>query len=570
MRGLLKHFVIFAVLAGVLLPGAAAAQYTGHSVVRQIVVEGAQRIEPETVRTYLLVQEGDVFDPARIDRSLKSLFATGLFADVSIRREGDSLVINVVENPVINRIAFEGNQRIDDEQLESEVSLRPRVIYTRTKVQTDVKRILTLYRRSGRFAATVEPKVIKLNQNRVDLVFEIEEGDPTEIRNIRFVGNKEFDDSQLRDVIRTKESRWWRLLSSEDSYDPDRMTLDRELLRRYYLSEGFADFRVLSAVAELTPDRKEFFLTFTMEEGARYRVGKVDIEVRLRDLKKDPLIDVLEDVEEGDWYDAEMVDTTIDDLTDEVGNLGYSFVEVRPRINRDREKRKVDVTFEVNEGPRVFVERIDITGNVRTLDKVIRREFKLVEGDAFNSAKMRRSRKRLQDLDFFQTVNVEQVPGSAPDKTVIKVDVDEKSTGALSLGAGYSTTNGVLGDVGIRERNLLGRGQDLSLKLTLAERKSSIDLSFTEPYFLDRRLRAGFDLFHSSQDLQETSSIDSKATGGALRLGYWITDDLSQSLRYKLQQSTIQRRRQRIAACQDRGRRQLDFGIHAVFALRQA
>ena len=517
-------------------PTPAAAQSGG--VVREVIVEGAQRIEPETVRSYLLIQEGDVFNAERVDRSLKSLFATGLFADVSIARQRDALVVTVVENPVINRIAFEGNNRLEDDALETEVTLRPRVIYTRTKVQNDVKRILTLYRRSGRFAATVEPKVIQLPQNRVDLVFEINEGRLTEVESIRFVGNREFGDSRLREVIRTKESRWYRFFTSDDTYDPDRLTLDRELLRRFYLQKGYADFRVVSGVAELTPDRRDFFLTFTMEEGVRYRFGEISVEAHLRDLEEEDFAGVIE-IEKDDWYDADEVDDTIDALTEVVGSLGYAFVDIRPRINRDREAQTIEVIFEVNEGPRVFVERIDISGNVRTMDEVIRREFRLIEGDAFNSAKLRRSRQRIQGLDFFEKVSVERVPGSAPDKAVVKVEVEEKSTGSLSVGAGYSSSSGAMGDIGIRERNLLGRGQDLRLNLTVAERRSQIDLSFTEPYFLDREIAAGFDAFHIASDLQDTSSYDSKTTGVAVRAGYPITEHLRQRWKYTVKQSKV-------------------------------
>jgi len=506
--------------------------------VREIIIEGMQRIEPGTVKSYLLIREGDAFDAARIDRSLKSLFATGLFADVTLRRRGETLVVSVVENPVINRIAFEGNREVTNEDLDAEVALRPRVIYTRTKVQNDVKRILGIYRASGLFAATVEPKVIQLPQNRIDLVFEINEGEPTEISNIRFVGNREFSDSRLRGVIRTKETTWWRFFSSDDKFDPDRLTFDRELLRRFYLSDGFADFRVVSAVAELTPDRKDFFITYTMEEGARYQFGKVDVLVRLRDLKVEDIADAV-DIDEGDWYDVEKVNKAIVALTNRIGELSYAFVDVRPRINRDRENKTIGIVFEINEGARVFVERIDISGNVRTQDDVVRREFRLVEGDAFNSAKLRRSRQRIQNLGFFEKVNVERLPGSAPDKTVLKVEVEEKSTGQLSFGAGFSSTNGVLGDIGVTENNFLGKGQSVSLKLTVAARKSEIDFSFTEPYFLDREIRAGFDLFRVSQDLQDFSSYDSDRTGFNLRAGYNITEDLSQGWRYGFRISKI-------------------------------
>ncbi|MDA1090001.1 MAG: outer membrane protein assembly factor BamA [Proteobacteria bacterium] len=512
------------------------AQNTG--VIGEVKVTGTQRIEPDTVKSYLLLKAGDPFDASKVDGSLKSLFSTGLFADVTLRRQGDALVVNVVENPVINRIAFEGNDKVETANLESEVSLRPRVIYTRTKVQSDVKRILAIYRSSGRFATTVEPKVIQLPQNRIDLVFEINEGDLTEIKSIRFVGNREFNDSRLRGVIRTRKTAWWRFLSSDDKYDPDRLTYDRELLRRFYLSGGFADFRVASAVAELTPDRKDFFLTFAVEEGNRYQFGKIDIEARLRDLKKEKVAEIVE-LKPGEWYDIEAVNNAIGALTDRVGELGYAFVDVRPRINRNREKKIIDVVFEINEGPRVFVERIDVVGNVRTQDKVIRREFRLLEGDAFNSAKLRRSQQRIRNLGFFETVQVKQLPGSSPDKTVLNVAVEEKSTGQLSFGAGFSTTNGILGDIGISEKNFLGKGQQISLNLTIAALKSEIDLSFTEPYFLGREVRAGFDLFRVSQDLKDVSSFSSDVTGFGLRGGYRITEDLRQDWSYTFKFSKV-------------------------------
>jgi len=519
------------------LPAGRAAAQSG-SVVQEIIVEGTQRIEPATVRSYLLIREGDPADPVRIDRSLKSLFATGLFADVAIHARGGTMIVEVVENPVINRIAFEGNRKIENQQLETEVTLRPRVIYTRAKVQSDVKRILTLYRQSGRFAATVEPKVIQLPQNRIDLVFEIDEGEQTEIRKIRFVGNRAFDDGDLKEVIRTRETRWFRFFSSDDRYDPDRLTLDRELLRRHYLSEGFADFRVVSAVAELTPDRTDFFITFTVEEGPRYRFGEVDLRVTLRDLDPEAVRDVVE-IKEGKWYDADAVDKTVDKLSLAISALGFPFVDVRPRVNRNRETLAIDVAFEVNEGPRLFVERIDIQGNSRTEDQVIRREFRLVEGDAFNASKLNRSRQRIQNLGFFNRVRVDQVPGSAPDKTVLEVEVEEKSTGALTFGAGYSTTQGPLGDISIRERNLLGKGYDAKLGFTVAGKGTQVDFSFTDPYFMDREVAAGFDLFWVKQDLQDSRSHDLKRQGFALRTSYPLTENVRQGFTYTFQLTDV-------------------------------
>ena len=535
-----RIFVVLLALFGVIATAVVAPLSAAQEQVRirEVVINGLQRSSPDSVKTYLLLQEGDAFDADRIDRSLKNLFATGRFADVSIQRQGTSLVVTVVENPTVNRVAFEGNDKLSDEVLAAEVSLKPLGVYTQAKTQSDVQRIVTLYRRGGRFAATVEPKVIELPQNRVDVVFEISEGDATYVQTIRFIGNKEFSDGTLREVIRTKQARWWRFFSTEDTYDPDRLSLDRELLRRHYLSEGYADFRVLSAVAELTADRKDFLITFTLEEGERYRFGNVDVTSALKGLQPGDVRGAI-GFSEGDWYDADKVEKAIDSLGRAIGDRGFAFVEVQPRLERDRAKRTVNVTFAIEEGRRVFVERIDITGNVRTLDRVIRREFRLVEGDAYNTAKLRRSRQRIQDLDYFQKVTVEEFPGSAPDKAVVKVAVEEKPTGALSIGAGFSTGSGFLGDLSIRERNLLGRGQDLKAGLMLGQKQQQIDLAFTEPYFLDREIAAGFDLFLIEIDRQSESSFDSRTAGGALRANYPVTEHLSQGWKYTYKLSEI-------------------------------
>lgn len=517
---------------------AAAVAQTRGPTIGEVRVEGTQRIDPDTVRSYMLIKAGDAADPDRLDRSLKALFATGLFADVTIRQEGPTLVVRVVENPIINRIAFEGNRKLTDEVLNQEVQLRPRVVYTRSKVQNDVKRILDLYRRSGRFAASVEPKIVQLPQNRVDLVFEINEGDVTTVRRINFVGNQRFSDGRLREVVQTRESRWWRILSSDDTYDPDRLSFDRELLRKFYLAQGYADFRVVSAVAELTPDREAFYITFTVEEGERYRFGDIDLVSQIKAISADDLRSKIT-TQKGDWYNADKVEASINALTDAIGTLGYAFVEVRPRINRNREARTVSVNYEIQEGARVYVERINIVGNVRTLDKVIRREFRLAEGDAFNTAKLRRTRQRIRNLGFFEKVDITNVPGDTPDRTVINVEVQERSTGELSFGVGFSTADGALADVGIRERNLLGRGQDLRLNLTGSQRRQQLDLSFTEPYFLDKNVAAGFDAFKIQRDFQRESSYDQDSLGFTLRGSYQITELLRQTLRYTLRSDDI-------------------------------
>ncbi|PPR76531.1 MAG: Outer membrane protein assembly factor BamA [Alphaproteobacteria bacterium MarineAlpha3_Bin5] len=544
-----KYYIIFSLLLLTLFISNSRAGYITKArpsldlaqgwTVESIEVRGSQRVEPGTVRSYLLVREGDSYDRRRVDRSLKSLYSTGLFADISIRQEGNKLIITVVENPIINRISFEGNLGIEDSDLKSEISLRPRIVYTRSKVQSDVKRILSIYRQNGRFAASVEPKVIQLEQNRVDLVFEISEGDETAIRSIKFVGNKEFSDGRLREVVSTKETTIWNPFSTSDVYDPDRLNYDRELLRRFYMTNGYTDFRIHSAVAELSPDNSEFFITFAVDEGIRYRFGKIDIEARLADLKKEDLLGI-QKFETGDWYDANAVEESINSLTEQVGELGYAFVDIRPKIKREREKKLINIVFEINEGPRVFLERIDIEGNVRTLDKVIRREFRLVEGDAFNSSKLRRSRQRIQNLGFFEDVKVEKIPGSSPDKAVVKVNVEEMSTGQISLGAGYSSASGPLGDFSIQESNFLGRGQFVKVGLTIAAKKSEVEFSFTEPFFMEREVMAGFDVFHLREDHQSSSSHDSQRTGLGLRTSYHLTEDLTQGWKYLVQLDKVE------------------------------
>ncbi len=535
----MRRMFRFAGLIAVFFAAVSFAETAVAQVISEIRVEGNQRIEPETVRSYMVIAPGDQFDPERIDRSLKTLFATSLFADVTVRREGSALVVRVVENPIINRLAFEGNQRIGDETLAAEVQLRPRVVYTRTKVQSDVARISEIYRRSGRFGATVEPKVIQLEQNRVDLVFEIDEGPLTRIQKISFIGNKQFSDSRLREAIQTQESVWYRFLTSSDTYDPDRLTFDRELLRRFYLSHGYADFRVVSAVAELVRDRTAFFITFAIEEGDRYKFGGVEVETTLRDLDAGQLFEFVE-TEPGDWYNADLVEDTVQELTTQVGNLGFAFVDIEPSVKRNREERTIDLIYIVEEGARVFVERINISGNIRTLDKVIRREFRLVEGDAFSSAKLRRSQQRIRALGFFESVEVSSSQGSTPDKAVIDVEVSETSTGELSFGGGFSSFEGPIANVAIRERNLLGRGQDLRLAFTVSGRRQQLDLSFTEPYFLDRDLSAGFDIFKRVTDVTDEDTYDQSSLGFSLRMSYPLSERLRHSIRYTLRSDEIE------------------------------
>ncbi len=544
-RILMTAVAAFALCFASILPQSADAQRffweddNQGSVIERIAISGNQRIEQATIESYLDIKPGDRASEQAISRSVRALYATGLFADVEIVADDRVLRVDVSENPVINEIAFEGNRKLEDSELLAEISLRPRTVLTRSKVQDNLDRLNTLYRRSGRFSATIEPKVIRRDQNRVDLVFEIEEGEVTKVKDIQIVGNENYSDAVLKAEMATREKRWYRFLSSNDRYDPDRMQFDQELLRRFYLNQGYVDFQVKSAVAELSQDKEYFFLTFTVEEGERYKVGSMTIDSELVAFDVEQLYPSIT-LKTGEWYSANELKKTTDSFQEILGNAQYAFVDITPDIRRDVEDNTVDITFRINETPRVFVERIDIKGNVRTLDKVVRREFEFVEGDPFNREKLADSTQNIRNLGFFEDVTINPTPGSSADKTVIEAQVSEKSTGEISIGAGFSTSDGPLADFRIRERNLLGTGRDLGLTTVVAGERSEFDLSLSEPYFLNRDLRLTTDVFHITRDYQDESSFDQKRTGAGIGLNYPLSEELRQTVRYRIEQNKIE------------------------------
>ncbi len=527
---------VLAVAEPVLVSAPQAQAQSG--AIREIRVVGNRRVEPETVRSYLKFNIGDAYDPGKVDESLKTLFATGLFSDVRIDREASGVVITVVENPVINQVAFEGNREVDKATLEGEVQLKSRSVFTRARAQADVQRILDVYRRQGRFAAAVEPKLIELDSNRVNLVFEVAEGGATKVKAINFIGNRVFSDSQLRDIITTTQSGLFDFLKGTNIYDPDRLSLDRELLRQYYLKNGYADARVVSAGAELDRDGSGFFITFVIDEGEIFNFGSVNLESAVAGVDTQALQHELLTVS-GKTFNQSQLDKTVERLTLVVSERGVAFARVRPRAARDATARLINVTYVIDEGPRIYIERINIMGNSRTRDYVIRREFRLAEGDAYNPFMVDKAKKRLQQLGFFKTVEIKRRPGSAPDRVILDVELLEQSTGELSFGAGYSTSEGVIGDVSISERNLLGRGQFLRLRLAGSQERMQIDLSFTEPRFLDRNLAAGFDLFHKDINLSAANAFRTRTTGGAVRVGFPIAENLWLTNSYTLTVSSI-------------------------------
>jgi outer membrane protein insertion porin family len=538
------HFVIAVMAALCALTGAepvflvASPAEAQAGVIREIRVTGNRRVEPETVRTYLRFSIGDAYDAGKVDQSIQSLFSTGLFADVNIDRQGSTVIVTVVENPVVNQVAFEGNREVEKATLVSEVQLKPRSVFTRAKAQADVQRILDIYRRQGRFAATVEPKIIELDNNRVNVVFEISEGGATKVQAINFIGNKAFSDSQLRDIITTTQSGLFDFIKGTNIYDPDRLALDRELLRQYYLKNGYADVRIVSAGAELARDGSGFNITYVVDEGEPYTFGKIEIESALAGVNTEAMRSELLTYS-GKTFDQSAMDRTIERLTLVVSEQGFAFARVRPRAGREPGTRQINVTYVVDQGPRIYIERINIIGNLRTHDHVVRREFRLAEGDAYNPLIVDKAKKRLQQLGFFKTVEVKRRPGSEPDRVVLDVELLEQSTGELSFGAGYSTSEGVIGDISLSERNLLGKGQFLRLRLAGSAERLQVDLSFTEPRFLDRNLAAGFDVFHKDVNLSQQSAFRSATTGGSLRIAFPLSENLWWTNSYTLSRGEI-------------------------------
>ncbi len=529
-------------------PSAPAAEPTAPAAVDQIksiTVVGTQRLEGDTVRSYIRLRTGQPWTQVSADQALKDLYATELFADVAVRNNLGAVVIEVRENPVVNRIILEGNKRIKNDKIEPEIKLAPRQIYSRSKVRADVARIVELYKRQGRFAAVVEPKLVQLDQNRVDIVFEITEGPKSKVQQINIIGNEKFSDGDLRGEMVTKQSRFYRFFSSGTSYDPDRLAFDQQKLRQFYLTQGYADFRVVSAIAELTPDKQDFIITYVVEEGDRYKFGDVKVESQIRDFDSERLTTTLR-MKKGDWYNAKMVEDTVESLSETAGLFGYAFADVNPDFQRDKETLTMGITFNVAESPRVFVERIDINGNTLTQDKVVRREFRLNEGDAFNSIQVKRTAERIKSLGYFQEdLEVEQVQGGAADRIVLTTNVEEKATGELSLSAGFSSIENFIFQGSVRQRNFRGVGQELRTNISYSSYSKSAEIGFTEPYLFDRSIAVSGDIFRRDLNSfnffnnQRNTTYEQATTGFQLRVGVPVNEYIYFQARYGLSQDNI-------------------------------
>ncbi|KRQ03786.1 outer membrane protein assembly factor BamA [Bradyrhizobium manausense] len=537
--GLLATLIMFgapvvAPVGAVLVSSSALAQ-----TVQSISVEGNRRVEVETIRSYFKPGPGGRLDQGAIDDGLKALIETGLFQDVKINRgPGGQLIVSVVENPVIGRIAFEGNKKIKDEQLTAEVQSKARGTFSRAMVQSDTLRIAEIYRRSGRYDVTVTPEIIEQPNNRVDLVFTINEGAKTGVKSIEFVGNNAFSSYRLRDVIKTRETNLLSFLGSGDVYDPDRVEADRDLIRRFYLKNGFADVQVVAALTEYDPEKKGFNVTFKIEEGQQYRVGTVDFRTTIPNFDPTTLRSFSR-VNVGSLYNVESVEKSVEDMQIEASRRGFAFAVVRPAGDRNFDAHTVAVVFNIDEGPRTYIERINIRGNTRTRDYVIRREFDISEGDAYNRALVDRAERRLKNLDYFKTVKITTEPGSSSDRVVLIVDLEEKSTGDFSVSGGYSTTDGALAEVSVSERNLLGRGLFAKASVTYGQYARGYSLSFVEPYLFDYRIALGLDLYQRQQLSNSYISYGTKTLGFSPRLGFSLREDLSLQLRYSIYRQEI-------------------------------
>ena len=513
--------------------------------IQTIAVAGTQRLEADTVRSYIRLRTGQTWSQVSADQALKDLYATELFADVAIRNESGAVVIEVKENPVVNRIILEGNKRLKNDKIEPEIKLAPRQIFSRSKVRADVARIVELYKRQGRFAATVEPKMVQLDQNRVDIVFEITEGPKSKVQQINVIGNDKFSDGQLRGEMVTKQARFTRFFSSATSYDPDRLAFDQQKLRQFYLTQGYADFRVVSAVAELTPDKQDFIITYVVEEGERYKFGDVKVDSQIRDFDSERLTTSLR-MKKGDWYDAKQVEDTVESLSETAGLFGYAFADVSPDFQRDKETLTMGIKFNVAESPRVFVERIDINGNTLTQDKVLRREFRLNEGDAFNSIQVKRTAERIKSLGYFQEeLEVEQTQGSGTDRIVLTTNVEEKATGELSLSAGFSSIENFIFQGSIKQRNFRGKGQELRTNISYSSYSKSAEIGFTEPYLFDRSIAISGDIFRRDLNSfnffnnQRNTTYQQATTGIQIRTGVPVNEYIYFQARYGLSQDNI-------------------------------
>src|SRR5437762_11084033 len=503
-----------------------------------ITVQGNRRIDADTVRSYFRAAPDGRFDDAARDAALKALLGTGLFDKVTIERAGERLIVHLVEAPVLDRVAFEGNKKIKDSALTAVIQSKPRGALQRAVVQADVGRIIEAYRHVGRDDVNVVPQIVSRGEDRVDLVYVVTEGAKTTVRQINFVGNHVFGKRQLAAVIKTSVTNVLSFLTGGDVYDPDRVAEDREQLRLYYRSKGYADASVTSAKAEYDPAIRGFTLTLSIDEGPLYHFGEINVVSNVPGLDSEKLRRLLL-ARPGAMFDGNVLDKTDEVLAIELAKLGYPFAQAVPRTTRDADARRVDVAFVLDQGPRTYIERIEIHGNTRTRDYVIRREFDIAEGDAYNKTLIDHAERRLKNLNYFKTVKIARQPGSVSDRVVLDVEVVEQSTGDFSIAGGYSTTDGLLAEVKVGDRNFLGSGKAVSASVTYGQYARGIDLSVSEPYFLGSRVSVGIELYGRQNQGSPYQSYGSDIYGATMQFGTPLTEQIGVQYRYSLYNQNV-------------------------------
>jgi outer membrane protein insertion porin family len=527
--------------------GAAAGQSSANPIspggtIAAIDVTGNRRIETDTITAYMVAQVGQPFDQQSIDQSVKTLYATGLFQTVQITRSGNTLDVYVVENPTVTQVFFAGNKAVADKDAQAAVGLKPNSVYTPQQAEAARGALLAAYAAKGYYNAQVSVSVIKLSDNRVNVVFNCVDGTVPKLSRILFTGNQHFSQGTLREVVSSRQNAWWRFLSGATSYSADRVQYDEYLLHKFYLHKGYADMQIISANANLSPDRKSFYLTYAISEGPRYKVKSLTVVSGIRTLSDQELRGLVP-LSAGDWFDGDALQEGITALNKRALNLGYAFATVNPDIETDPKSGTLTITLNVVDGPRVWIQRIDITGNTRTEDKVIRRQLTVAEGDAYNQSKIDDSTKNLKNLGFFKGQTFTTSPGSTPNQVVLNTKVTEQATGQFSLGGGYSSSLGALLNAGLSQNNILGTGNNASINALLAQRGTQINIGYTDPYFLDRNLIAGGDLFRTVTDSYTSSgqaySYSESSMGGDVRLGYRFNSHVTQSFTYTLSERNI-------------------------------
>ena len=504
----------------------------------QIEVIGNQRLSAEEIYSYLDVESLKNANQQAINKALKNLYGLEYFSKVKIYQKKNSIIIEIKENPIVKEVIFLGNKKIDDDILLSEIRLNKRSIYTKAKLESDIKRINNIYIKSGRFLAKINPKIELKDDNRINIIFEISEGKRAKVRKIHFIGNGVFSDSDLLQEITTRPSKWYKFFSSSDIYDSDRMEFDKEKLRRFYNSKGYADFNVISANAQINRKKDQIFINFLLEEGIKYNFGKINIVNNVRGFDKS-LLNKKIFTKKGKIYNYDLIDKTIDKFTNILSENGYAFTNIRHVLKKNKEQKSIDISYIIEEAPRIYINEINITGNSRTLDKVIRRELRFRQGDPYNIIKINRSKQRINNLGFFEKVDLKTNRIGNSDKVNIEIEVSEKKTGELNFGIGYSTIDQMTGNIGLKERNLFGTGREVSVNLQKSSFRNSNQISYTKPYFLQRDLSVGVDLFNYELDKLDTLIYDQKSIGASLRAGYNITEYIYHLLKYSYRDEKV-------------------------------